>query len=104
MPVELPAQRLDQHLLVALESGPAHGFALLTTLRQRAGDDLAVDAGSLYPALRRLEEAGLVVGEWTSVGDRRRRCYRLTAPGRRRLAHRPRVAPPILRPVEGWVS
>jgi len=77
---------LDAMLLAALEQGPTHGFALMAELRRRTGGMLALESGTLYPALRRLEEAGLIVGTWTSGPGRRRREYELTTRGRRALS------------------
>lgn len=77
---------LDPLLLSALEGGPAHGYAIKEALRQRGGDRFDLPTGTIYPALRRLEAAGLISGTWATDGGRRRRVYQLTAAGRRRLA------------------
>jgi DNA-binding PadR family transcriptional regulator len=77
---------LDGLLLAALESGPAHGFAVMAELRRRTGGTVDLESGTLYPALRRLEEAGLIAGTWTTVAGRRRREYQLTDRGRRALS------------------
>jgi PadR family transcriptional regulator, regulatory protein PadR len=77
---------LDALLLAALEPGAAHGFAVMAELRRRTGGSVDLEGGTLYPALRRLEEAGLISGAWTTVGGRRRREYELTERGRRSLA------------------
>ena len=58
---------LDGLLLAALEPGPAHGFAVMAELRRRTGGTVDLESGTLYPALRRLEEAGLIAGTWTTV-------------------------------------
>ena len=76
---------LDGLLLAALEPGPAHGFAVMMELRCRSGGVVALESGTLYPALRRLEGAGLIVGTWTTGPGRRRREYELTDRGRRSL-------------------
>ena len=73
---------LDAMLLAALEDGPRHGYAVMETLRQSTGGRLDLPTGTIYPALRRLEQAGLIAGSWSVVGGRRRREYRLTAGGR----------------------
>lgn len=67
--------------------GRLHGYAI-TTYIQRASDDLLrVEEGSLYPALHRMEQDGLVKAEWgTSEKNRPARFYTLTAAGRRQLA------------------
>jgi PadR family transcriptional regulator PadR len=77
---------LDTLLLASLENEPRHGYAVKEALR--AGSDARFDlpTGTIYPALRRLEAAGLVKGTWAEAGGRRRRTYELTPAGRRRLA------------------
>lgn len=77
---------LDGLLLSVLERGPLHGYAIIEALRERSGGELNVPTGTVYPALRRLERAGLLAGEWGIVGGRRRRTYRLTDAGRTALA------------------
>ena len=79
---------LDALLLAALEEGPRHGYAVIEALRHSTGGRLDLPTGTIYPALRRLEQAGLISGAWSVVGGRRRREYRLTAAGRRALASR----------------
>lgn len=79
---------LDAMLLAALEGGPRHGYAVIEALRQSTGGRLDLPTGTIYPALRRLEDAGLIAGSWSVVGGRRRREYRLTAAGDRALAGR----------------
>lgn len=77
---------LDSVLLAVLESGPAHGYAVKEVLRQRSGGLLDLPTGTVYPALRRLERAGMVSGQWITVNGRRRRTYNLTSEGRAALA------------------
>jgi PadR family transcriptional regulator PadR len=77
---------LDALLLAALEGGPRHGYAVIESLRQATGGQLDLPTGTIYPALRRLEAAGLISGSWSVVGGRRRREYRLTAAGARALS------------------
>ena len=77
---------LDAVLLAALEDGPRHGYAVMEALRQGTGGRLDLPTGTIYPALRRLEAAGLIAGSWSVVAGRRRRDYRLTAAGARALA------------------
>jgi DNA-binding PadR family transcriptional regulator len=79
---------LDAMLLAALEAGPRHGYAVIEVLRQDSGGRLDLPTGTIYPALRRLEDSGLITGSWSVVAGRRRRCYQLTAAGRRALAGR----------------
>ncbi|GGV10145.1 helix-turn-helix transcriptional regulator [Actinomadura sp. LOL_016] len=77
---------LDALLLAVLESGPLHGYAIITAVQERSGGALELRTGTVYPALNRLERVGLLAGSWQSVGARRRRCYELTDAGRRTLA------------------
>jgi DNA-binding PadR family transcriptional regulator len=76
---------LDGLLLASLEAGPRHGYAIMEALRAGSGGQFDLPTGTIYPALRRLERAGLVHGTWAE-GGRRRRVYDLTAAGRRALA------------------
>lgn len=82
---ELLKGHLDGLLLAVLEAGPQHGYAVIEALR--AGSDGALDlpTGTVYPALHRLERAGLIESDWQTVGGRRRRAYRLTASGKTAL-------------------
>ena len=77
---------LDGMILSVLEGEPLHGYAVMEALQQRSGGALDLPTGTLYPALRRLERAGYLRSEWSTVGGRRRRTYRLTAAGKRMLA------------------
>jgi DNA-binding PadR family transcriptional regulator len=77
---------LDGLLLATLESGPAHGFAVMAELKRRTGGAVDLEGGTLYPALRRLEESGLISGTWSSGPGRRRREYELTDRGHRALS------------------
>lgn len=76
---------LDGILLSVLEPGPRHGYAIMEALRARSGGQVDLPTGTVYPALHRLERAGLVQGIWSTVGGRRRRVYQLTPAGRRAL-------------------
>jgi DNA-binding PadR family transcriptional regulator len=81
---------LETMALAALERGEAHGFEILRRLEEAGCGALQLKEGSLYPALYRLEEAGLIKSAWddSEAGRRgpRRRVYRLTRKGTRRLA------------------
>ena len=77
---------LDALLLAALEGGPRHGYAVMEALRQSTGGRLDLPTGTIYPALHRLEQAGLIKGSWSVVGGRRRRMYQLTAAGAEALS------------------
>lgn len=73
-------------ILRTLELEPRHGVAIADRIEQVTRGTFRVKAGSLFPALHRLEQEGLVAGDWISTGGRRIKTYRLTAAGRRRLA------------------
>lgn len=77
---------LDGLLLSVLESGPLHGYAIITAVQERSNGALELRKGTIYPALNRLERLGLLRSVWDAVGERRRRCYELTDAGRRSLA------------------
>src|SRR6478609_11798806 len=76
---------LDALLLAVLEAQPLHGYAVIEALQRRSGGALDLPTGTVYSALRRLEDAGWIRGSWSTVGGRRRRTYTLTAAGRRAL-------------------
>jgi transcriptional regulator len=66
--------------------GTLHGYGIARRIEQISGDLLAVNQGTLYPVLLKLEQEGAIASEWgTSANNRRARFYRLTAAGRRRL-------------------
>lgn len=73
---------LDLLLLAVVEDGPRHGYAVIEELRRRTGDALDLPEGTVYPALHRLELAGLLASAWDETTGRRRRVYSLTANGR----------------------
>ena len=75
---------LDLLVLKTLSWGPAHGYAISRWIRDTSADDLRVEEGALYPALRRLEERGWIESRWeTSDTGRDARVYTLTEAGRR---------------------
>lgn len=81
---------LETMALATLERGPAHGLDVLKSIERAGCGALQLKEGSLYPALYRLEQAGLVEAEWEE-GDNgrrgpRRRIYRLTRKGKQQLA------------------
>jgi len=78
---------LDLLILKTLGSrGPIHGYGIVTHIQQVTENVLRVEEGSLYPALHRLDQDGLIESEWkVSETNRRARYYRLTARGRRQL-------------------
>jgi transcriptional regulator len=79
---------LDTLVLKTLAGGPRHGYAIVKWLEEAADEAFAVEEGSLYPALYRLEKRGLIDAEWgTSELGRRAKFYRLTRTGRQQLAN-----------------
>jgi len=77
---------LDLLILRMLVLGPQHGQGIARAIQQQSDDVFLIDHGSLYLALQRLEERGLVDGKWgVSDNNRRARFYKLTAKGRSRL-------------------
>lgn len=86
MDAEAVRGRLEALVLAVLEDEPRHGYAVIEAVKARTAGELALNTGSVYPALRRLERQGLVDGVWDLVDGRRRRTYRLTGAGARRLA------------------
>src|SRR5882757_11171605 len=77
---------LELLVMKILRRGPNHGFAIASHIQQTSDEVLRVEAGSLYPALHRMTEAGLLKAEWRmSEAGRRARFYGLTAKGRRQL-------------------
>src|SRR5437016_5482480 len=79
---------LDLLVLKILSRRPRlHGYAIMSAIKDISGDVLRAEEGSLYPALHRMEEAGLVRAEWiTKETGRRARAYELTAAGKKQLA------------------
>jgi transcriptional regulator len=82
---------LDLLILRTLELQPLHGIAIADRIRQVTQGTFDVQAGSLFPALHRLEQEGWILGEWTTSEGRRVRSYTLTAAGRKQLAAEKRL-------------
>lgn len=80
--MELDRTPLDPMLLAVLADGPAHGYAAIERLRRRSGGEFDLPEGTVYPALHRLEAAGLLRASWSTVGGRRRKTYSLSRRGR----------------------
>ena len=78
---------LDMLIMRTLERGPRHGHGIGRAIEVDSGDLLHIEAGSLYPALHRLERQGVIDSEWkVSENNQRAKYYRLTARGRRQMA------------------
>src|SRR5713226_9730634 len=83
---DLPQGTLDMLILQVVALGPIHGYAIAQRIQQISRDALQVQQGSLYPALHRLENKGLLAAEWKeSETGREAKFYRLTPKGRRQL-------------------
>ena len=77
---------LDMLILKTLALEPMHGYGIGVRIEQISNGVFSVNAGSLFPAFRRLERDGYIKGEWRATeNNRRARYYSLTAPGRTRL-------------------
>ena len=83
---DLPQGTLDLLILKVVALGPLHGYAIAQRLQRVSRDVVQVPQGSLYPALHRLEDRGLLVADWkASETGRDAKFYRLTRRGRARL-------------------
>ena len=83
---DLPQGTLDLLILKVVTLGPIHGYAIAQRIQQVSREVLQVQQGSLYPALHRLENRGLLIAEWKeSETGREAKFYRLTAKGRAQL-------------------
>ena len=78
---------MDLLVLKILSRRPRlHGYAIMTAIKDRSGEVLRAEEGSLYPALHRMEEAGWIRAEWiTKDSGKRARLYELTAAGKKQL-------------------
>ncbi|HEV3061396.1 MAG TPA: PadR family transcriptional regulator [Vicinamibacterales bacterium] len=85
---EIPYGTLDLMVLKTLDAmGPLHGYGLARRIEQVAQGSLALNQGTIYPALLRLEQQGRITSEWgTSENNRRARFYSITRAGRKQLA------------------
>jgi len=107
--MELLQGTLDMLVLRTLLLGELHGYGIAQSIRQSSGGALLIEAGSLYPALQRLELQKLLSAKWQiSDTGRRARFYKPTAAGRRKLASSltrweefVETIGMVLRPVEG---
>src|SRR5216117_3874787 len=78
---------LDLLILRTLLFGPTHGHGIAKHIQRTSDDVLQVEHGSLYPALQRLERAGLITSKWEQTErGREMKLYRLTPKGRKQLA------------------
>jgi PadR family transcriptional regulator PadR len=83
---DVPQGTLDLLILKVVALGPLHGYGIAQRLQQLSRDVVQVQQGSLYPALHRLENRGLLAAEWKpSDTGREAKFYKLTAKGRTQL-------------------
>jgi PadR family transcriptional regulator, regulatory protein PadR len=93
---------LEMLVLQSLLFGSRHGHGIATTIQRTSDELLLVDHGSLYPALQRLERAGLITSAWgISDNNRRARFYKLTRPGRKKLVAETGKWEQLVRAVKG---
>jgi PadR family transcriptional regulator, regulatory protein PadR len=87
-PSEVPYGTLDLMVLKTLDAlGPLNGYAIARRIEQVAAGSLALNQGTIYPALLRLEQKGWISSEWgASENNRRARFYSITKAGRKQLA------------------
>jgi PadR family transcriptional regulator PadR len=87
-PTEVPYGTLDLLVLKTLRTlGPLHGFGVARRIEQMARGVLSLNQGTIYPALLRLEQQGLIAGSWgTSDNNRRAKFYEITRAGEKHLA------------------
>jgi PadR family transcriptional regulator, regulatory protein PadR len=84
--IELLQGTLDMLVLQALQREPMHGYAIAQVIRNRSGEVLTVETGSLYPALHRLERQKWVKSEWKLTESKQRaKYYKLTPLGKKQL-------------------
>src|SRR5258707_11071275 len=81
MPREAFSGHLELLLLAALRSRPMHGYAVIEFVRETSAGQFDYAEGTIYPALRRLEDDGLVRSSWRDENGRRRRGYELSPQG-----------------------
>jgi DNA-binding PadR family transcriptional regulator len=79
---------LDGMLLAILEAGPLHGYAIVEEMCRRSDGEFDLAEGTIYPALHRLEAAGLLSSSWEVVSGRRRRVYALSHSGAAAVSER----------------
>ncbi len=85
--MELLQGTLEMLVLRTLRLGPLHGYGVAKAIHSASDEALAIEFGSLYPALKRLEQKGWIASQWETSGhNRRAKFYRLTGEGRKQLA------------------
>ena len=77
---------LDTFVLAAISHGANYGYAIAEWLRTQSDGTFDLPDGTIYPALRRLEDKGFLKSRWEATGERKRKVYSLTGKGERALA------------------
>jgi DNA-binding PadR family transcriptional regulator len=95
---------LDSMILAVLGAEPAHGYAVIESLRRRSGGVFELPEGTVYPALHRLEAERLLTSSWDTSSGRQRRVYRLTRRGRSALPARRSEWQVFARAVDGVLA
>ena len=85
---EMLSGHLELMLLAIAADEPSHGYAILQALKERSGGTFDLPEGTVYPALHRLQQEGLLTSTWQTHEGRRRRVYSATPDGRRKLRER----------------
>ncbi|MDQ8044041.1 MAG: helix-turn-helix transcriptional regulator [Solirubrobacteraceae bacterium] len=88
MKAEALKGHLDGLLLAIVDGGSTHGYGVISALHDRSDGAFDLPEGTVYPALHRLERAGLLESSWSTAAGRRRRVYAITAAGRAALHDR----------------
>ena len=88
---------------MSCKRGAQHGYSIIAALHERSDGEFDMPEGTVYPALHKLEAAGLVASAWSTEAGRKRRIYSLTAPGRAALAEQKRDWRRFARGVEAVV-
>lgn len=84
--IDLLQGTLDLLVLKTLSGGPMHGYKIAARIQQLSDEVLRIEEGSLYPALYRMEQKGLIESEWgVSENNRQAKFYKLTRKGRREM-------------------
>jgi PadR family transcriptional regulator len=85
---DLLGAQSDLLILAVLQSGPAHGYAIIESIKARSEGRFELPEGTIYPALHRMERQGFLTSAWSSAEGRRRRVYELNGAGREALRQR----------------
>lgn len=101
MPEHTPLRPVEFQILLSLASGDRHGYGIIIDAEERTAGAVRLDVGTLYRALRRMEEQGLLVPSGDDTGERRRREYTITRDGRRAARAEARRLAELVRAARG---